>query len=1097
MDSTEEIEEGLLQTVAVADNATKKSSKREELHILKAKFFKQQSVLFETFHSIVLPPIICVTLADLHGAIKNGSFDTLLQLLKTFMRCKIPQQCPKTPGSIWTKLSYFSRQNPNRAVNDEDQPMQQRKLEELRKQASSFLRKKKEDQPAELNALRTKFVLIIEAFKPWIQLGPEDLEVSDVEQWHEAANKLIVSLQRHLEEWCARSDITEVHELFEELNKRDDSRTIAEPKTLLQNAKTHGALAIMLKRSDIFRPFLKVILEQFNAFNEQIQPDLDSPLHYAVRNLDDSFLQWLLNQQSLDINIRNKQKKTVLFFLCEQYDSVRQKIKNHGKNDDQEKLYETLLKYRSFIENLLDRGANMNICSSKALLPYELLTGRNFGVTSIGNQLVLQEQEFFNRCDELLQRTGNHVVLKRFGKIKEFPIENFGEITVELLEIFLRFKEEALFKDQLHELKLKEVDERKVIRFLLHPAVELNMSKSVEEILKHCGEQIFATAQDKSSELKYRVELKGLLHKACDSANKDTLARLVNCMDKDRMLINDECILVYTLNRCKTLSDDKTKNNLLECAQWMASDRRVFQSRRDCYGNTALHVALKYEFIDVAKSLLSNSKFVYLGVRNNKSETPMTYATYEFYKAYLDGCIKTVPGSGPKGDVLIDLEGINPFAIKKSKEKKDVILPKIGAAHDSDRRSFSSMDCVKSIADSKDHRQLLYHPVIYTFILIEWFRYSSWHIANLLLTFSTCITFGYYSLDYICNGHFSLLFYVFSWCGVACVFTRELLQWAVFGKQYLWTLQNWLDIANILGMILVLTFFCSSVVSALSIIILAIQLIQLIGSLPFNTISTYRTMFRMVAINVIKSLALFSPLLIAFAYSFYVIYNDTKPSKNTTTGNASDDSQFNKFGSASTAGVKILVMATGEFEAAQMNIDGKSMIIFLLFLFCVPMVIQNLINGLAISDVAEIRSQSESISLMEKVQLLAQFEAGLSRTTCKPVRKVLDQLQKLSPAQFFRAFSSKIKISIDDCAKIMIKPLHSKLNKHATKSPAALNNVAKESEESSKDCWKTLPRIPGLDTFVATLNDSIAEELLLIGNQNTTNISQRTRSSTV
>ncbi|KXJ73829.1 hypothetical protein RP20_CCG014890 [Aedes albopictus] len=253
----------------------------------------------------------------------------------------------------------------------------------------------------------------------------------------QTAKELVGRLREPLDARGIRSDIAELHELSEELNILADSRTIAEPKTLLQTAKTHGSLTIMLKRTGIFGPFLETILTRFNAFNERFQPDLDSPLHYATRNFDVTFFQWLQNQESLDINIRNKAQKTALFMLCEQYNSVRRKV---------------------------------------------------------------------GKCTESGQQT-------------------------------------------------------------------------------------------------------------------KTLQACLNKMDKDRQLINDESLLVNTLNRMKNLSDDNAdKAKLLACVQWLAADGRIYQSRGDSNGNTALHVALKAGLVDVAKLLLSKSKFLYLGAQNNKEQ---------------------------------------------------------------------------------------------------------------------------------------------------------------------------------------------------------------------------------------------------------------------------------------------------------------------------------------------------------------------------------------------------------------------------------------------------------------------------------------------
>ncbi|XP_065080579.1 uncharacterized protein LOC135703322 [Ochlerotatus camptorhynchus] len=868
----------------------------------------------------------------------------------------------------------------------------------------------------------------------------------------------------------------------------------------------------MLKSIDRFEPFLKVILEKTGAFNERIQSDLDTPLHYAVRSQNASFIEWLLGQKSLDLNCRNKQMQTALFLLCEQYKVVRQKVRDPKERADQ------LKECRKYIILLLQNGADFNICSSnsKALLPYELLTQNGKAITISNDPMQSEEKEFLIQCENVVQTKGGGQILKR--RDDKFTTEDFRSMTVELLEIFLRFKDLNTFEKECRKFEVKGDDESKVITLLLHTAVELNLQKCVDLIVGRYEKVIFAAVND-TFHLKYRVELKGLLKKACETANCTMLKNLLGKMEKDKMLINEESILVYTLNLCAKLSNEgDRKTNLLKCAKLMATDKRIFHTKMDSYGNTALHVALKYGFMDIAKALIMDHKYMFLGVHNKRGETPLDYASYEFCKEYFDQCASQISS----GNVLISLNGINPYVLKKKQDKYEKIYKVRTYKGTQSKKLGSEMTCLMTIVNSKKHKQLLHHPVIYTLILIKWLRFSLWHWLNLILTMLATVAFTYFSIENICHENTSKPSCIASWCGFTYVLCRELLQWIMFGNKYFRLFQNWMDMAHVLGMLIVLICKGCSLISSLVVIIFAIQIIQLIGSLPFNSISTYRCMFRVVALNFIKSIALFCPLILAFAYSFYLYYNDKLVPVHS-------NATLNPFASATATGVKISVMASGEFEASAMNISGSMFIIFLLFIFCIPMVMQNLINGLAVSDISEIRKESESINLSEKVLLLARFESGLNRTTpYKAIRYILKRLHKLSPGMFFRNYHHVITISVKDDAKILIDSRYSrqsfyeKLGFNCVKlaclarpteikksmemvasdiqpqtdpelgHPLLVNNgvndtIAPKTPEGKKkkiseNTLKSIPRIPWLGIFspLATLDESMLEELLSI-----------------
>ncbi|KAL9706638.1 hypothetical protein quinque_010156 [Culex quinquefasciatus] len=78
--------------------------------------------------------------------------------------------------------------------------------------------------------------------------------------------------------------------------------------------------------------------------------------------------------------------------------------------------------------------------------------------------------------------------------------------------------------------------------------------------------------------------------------------------------------------------------------------------------------------------------------------------------------------------------------------------------------------------------------------------------------------------------------------------------------------------------------------------------------------------------------------------------------------------------------VKPLVMMIGELDASEIEFNGHklSYIMFICFVFFVTLVVANLINGVAVSDITEIRQQAPGGSSANRVEMLRRFEKCLS-----------------------------------------------------------------------------------------------------------------------
>ena len=170
-------------------------------------------------------------------------------------------------------------------------------------------------------------------------------------------------------------------------------------------------------------------------------------------------------------------------------------------------------------------------------------------------------------------------------------------------------------------------------------------------------------------------------------------------------------------------------------------------------------------------------------------------------------------------------------------------------------------------------------------------------------------------------------------------------------------------------------------ISGLVILLSWAEGVILIGTHP--RLSTYITMFREVSYNFSKFLVWFILLIIAFGLCFFIIFQRK--------GEEKDGEEVNAhFLNPRLSLMKtIIISLTGEieFEGIDFNESEFSRIIFLIYVFFIMLVLVNLLNGLAVSDIATIQKQSEIMShisrcptnppSLPRVELMCQIESVL------------------------------------------------------------------------------------------------------------------------
>lgn len=308
------------------------------------------------------------------------------------------------------------------------------------------------------------------------------------------------------------------------------------------------------------------------------------------------------------------------------------------------------------------------------------------------------------------------------------------------------------------------------------------------------------------------------------------------------------------------------------------------------------------------------------------------------------------------------------------------------AKHDKNHRVTSEMEVFKYIACNGAFKHLLKHPLLSSFLFLKWHRIRRVLYANfafyvifylllnayiLSMTYDSSTSKNETQMVNNIRNNMSLestlriawyqnnLLWAFTIMLLLLFVFREILQFISCPWRYLENLGNWLEIT-----LIVLTFavLCSAgpQVGAIVILLSAWELVILISQHPRMT--TGIEMFRTVSFNFVRFLFPYAFLILAFALAFYTLFKD------------SDNTSFSDPGHSF---FKTVIMLTGEFDANDIPFVSHpvwSHIVFVLFVFLIAIVLFNLLNGLAVSDTAEILCKAELVGLISRIRLISYIE---------------------------------------------------------------------------------------------------------------------------
>lgn len=269
-------------------------------------------------------------------------------------------------------------------------------------------------------------------------------------------------------------------------------------------------------------------------------------------------------------------------------------------------------------------------------------------------------------------------------------------------------------------------------------------------------------------------------------------------------------------------------------------------------------------------------------------------------------------------------------------------------------------------------RHILKHPLCESFLYLKWLRIRKFFLFSLIFhSIFVGVFTSYIGVTFLGND-LSTLSGILFWpviiftCILAC---KEIFQVAhgvwIYAKGW----ENALQWSVILtsGMILIKPADdWQHHVAALGILLVWIELMMVVGRFPM--FGLYVQMFTQVSINFFKFLGAYMCLIIGFSLGFSVLHR-----------------KYKSFQNPFIALLKTIIMMSGELEFEDVFFDkdvkleypGTSHLMLLAFVVLVTIILTNLMVGLAVSDIQELRRCAGLDRLVRRAELVAHLESLL------------------------------------------------------------------------------------------------------------------------
>ncbi|XP_058130307.1 transient receptor potential cation channel protein painless-like [Anopheles ziemanni] len=658
------------------------------------------------------------------------------------------------------------------------------------------------------------------------------------------------------------------------------------------------------------------------------------PIHLAALSMDKDNLTALLDGcPQLDTVVEQRYRdRTALFLLFE-------RLSNSNWS-----------RTTKCIQVLLNNGANINTHDRNQVTAIEtLLRGKE-----LWRKKVLQR--FLDTGKLLLNPELRRKIQRVFPDIK-LPEGDERKLPIWMLMLETKSDQECI-ENYEREAK-KDQFTAEETRTMLSLAIKEGKEQMVQKLL-----------EKQTSDEERKVLLAHGLVVCCKYGKDHTLECLLKKITPDMVEVMNEHPLLSMLTKQINENSDKRQCSFFKCMEKILEDSRIDINKTDYQEFTALHYAAKFQLEHVQELLLTNG--AYLGGVDLFGRALICELNPYLLRQHLNRCV-TDSGTNPDDqDYMINVN----FRNFQSPTHTDEMLP------------------IVRLAQSFAGRELLGHPVLASILLIKWLRISVFFYLNLIICSMFFFSFTAFMVFYYGTDSHNLSMWYFlapAFLGLAYITVRELTQFVLNARSYIRSAENYIELMLIVSAVTALTLHFTSgdaqirnIAEVCAIMLSTVEFTVLLATIPRLSFCTHMVMLKTVAKNFIQCLALYSMILVGFAISFYTLFRGPNGNGGAINGNnnatdTEESNPFNDFGMLSMALLKTTVMMTGEFEAAELKLHQSwgYYVLFGLFLFFVPIVLYNLMNGLAVSDATNIQMQSELIAIRQKVFVINSCESTL------------------------------------------------------------------------------------------------------------------------
>ncbi|XP_037812201.1 transient receptor potential cation channel protein painless [Lucilia sericata] len=631
----------------------------------------------------------------------------------------------------------------------------------------------------------------------------------------------------------------------------------------------------------------------------------------------------------------------------------------------------------SCIQMLLHYGASPNIPDQREMTPLHQVV-KNRKLVDLKKREIIQMFLQQSDLDIDTYRDGElRTILKSdYAEFSLPPVRDGKTIDFDILMTHIRNGDMEKFQQQFPEYQLNISDKDN----LKNTTKEENLPLLMEAIKRGAHEAFDLLMKN---EVDYNAVLNGNtpLEVATVCGNWYALQKLLE--QNDLKIRREDQPLITAIRKLNELPVNDFCD-YRRCFYTLLDSEKIDVNEMDKSKSTPLHYAVKYRNNEAIRELLKRG--AYIGIKSEFNELPIDGMNPEILEEHFDNCITSngVKVGDNSYEILINYMNLMPQ--NSSVQKK--------SAH----QLREEMPPIAFLAKSRDHRHLLQHPLITSFLFLKWHRLSVIFYINFLfyLFFAvSIITHTMLKFRESEHEYVAALFGIFSWIGICYMILRECLQFIMSPVNYFRSLINYMEI--LLIMLSIMT--CSEPsydketqrnIAVCTFLLIAVELCFLVGSLPVSSISTHMLMLDAVFRSFLKSFLLYSIFVITFTLCFYIMFGkpEINAVKEEATSSAAkdgnddddgDDGEFSQFKSPLGALAKTIVMLTGEFDAGDLKFDTFcSYLLFLLFVFTMTIVLFNLLNGLAVSDTQAIKGQAELNGIIVRTNLLSRYEEVLT-----------------------------------------------------------------------------------------------------------------------